>query len=285
MTETKIPMVELNDGHKIPITGMGTWKNFNVESMAKAIDLGVRHIDTAYAYDNEGLVGQALKNTKLDRDEIILATKVWPSDFGRDKTIASINRSLKSLDVDYIDILYLHWPAGSWSRILESWEVLQEAKDKGIVNTLAVCNFEEDQLEKLIQESGFVPAINQMEIHPYLQNTSWLEAMRKRNILPQAHSPLAHTKKSILGDPVLADLGEKYDKSPAQIILRWHYQRKVQSIAKTEDLNHLVENQAIYDFNLSIDDMEEIEKLDRGEQGRTSGNPKDQAWLKDIAEE
>lgn len=269
--------ITLNDGIKVPAMGLGTYKIEDEKTMDEvinaALDFGYEYIDTAKFYNNEEFIGKALKNSSKKRSEYMLATKVWPSDFGSDKTKRSIDESLKKLDTDYIDVIHLHWFGEDFDK---SWKVFMDYKNQGIVKSIAVCNFMPEQLAKLF-EVGEKPSMDQLESHLYLQDPETINFLKENNITHQAWSPLARTQGGILEEEILNKLADKYNKTPAQIALRWHIDRGTMIIPKSVHKERLKENIDIFNIELDESDLNSLASLDKKK--RFSGDPLDQEWL------
>lgn len=271
---------KLNDGNEIPALGLGTYKiterSDMEEAVEAAIEAGYEYFDTAAFYDNEDLLGLALNNAPIKRSDIKIATKVWPSLFGTDLTKRSIETSLKNLQTDYIDVIHLHWYGKYFD---EAWKVFEDYKNQGIIKSIAVCNFNKDQMNELL-ELGPKPAMDQLESNPGLQNEDLVSYLRENNIVHQAWSPLAKGKSGLLDEDILQNLGKKYGKSPAQIALRWNIQRGTMVIPKSVHKDRIKENISIFDFELSEDEMDLIRSLDKDKS--YSHRPGDKEWLKEI---
>lgn len=269
--------ITLNDGIKVPAMGLGTYKIEDEKTMDEvinvALDFGYEYIDTAKFYNNEEFIGKSLKNSSKKRSDYMLATKVWPSDFGSDKTKRSIDESLKKLDTDYIDVIHLHWFGEDFDK---SWKVFMDYKDQGIVKSIAVCNFMPEQLVKLF-EVGEKPSMDQLESHLYLQDPETINFLKENKITHQAWSPLARTQGGILEEEILNKLADKYNKTPAQIALRWHIDRGTMIIPKSVHKERLKENIDIFDIELDEADLNSLASLDKKK--RFSGDPLDQEWL------
>lgn len=269
--------ITLNDGIKVPAMGLGTYKIEDEKTMDEvinaALDFGYEYIDTAKFYNNEEFIGKALKNSSKKRSDYMLATKVWPSDFGADKTKRSIEQSLKKLDTDYIDVIHLHWFGEDFDK---AWKVFMDYKDQGIVKSIAVCNFMPEQLVKLF-EVGVKPSMDQLESHLYLQDPETINFLKENKITHQAWSPLARTQGGILEEEILNKLADKYNKTPAQIALRWHIDRGTMIIPKSVHKERLQENIDIFDIELDESDLNSLASLDKKK--RFSGDPLDQEWL------
>lgn len=270
----------LNNKNEIPQIGFGTYKITDVTTLEKAIttayDIGYRLFDTAYFYKNEEMIGEVLKNNDL-LDKIILATKIWPSDYGRENTIKSIERSLKSLNRDYIDIMYLHWPGDN---MIESYKVLEKYYKKGVLKNIAVCNFTKKHIEELEANCEILPAINQIELHPYLPQIELVNYLKEKGINIVAWSPLARADKKLLEDEKILEIAKKYNKTPSQIILRFNIERDIIVIPKSKSENRIKENFDILDFSLSKEEMDYLYSLENG--FRTGPNPNDDNALKDL---
>lgn len=271
---------KLDDGNKIPALGLGTYKITDRDDMAKTIEAffenSYQYLDTAKIYKNEEMIGAELKNSNKKRSEYQIATKVWPSDFGYDKTKKSIDQSLEKLQTDYLDVVLLHWFGKDFDK---SWKVFEDYKRQGIVKTIGVSNFELSQLKKLL-EIGEKPAIDQLESSPHFQNEKTLEFLKENNILHQSWSPIARGRSELLEENVIKKLSEKYGKTKAQIVLRWHIERGSMPIPKSTNPKRIKENIEIFDFSLDDEDMKAIKSIDLKK--RYSSDPEDEKWLKDL---
>ncbi|WP_164845578.1 aldo/keto reductase [Anaerosphaera multitolerans] len=270
----------LNNGNKIPALGFGTYTITDEPTLRKVLlqcaNSNYELIDTAYVYGNEHIIGKILKKENL-LDTFQIATKIWPAEFGREETKRAVERSLKLLKRDYIDIMYLHWPGDDMEK---SWKVLENYYEQGIFKNIGVSNFYENHIDKILTTANIVPQINQVEIHPMLQKTQLLKYLKSKNIQPMAWSPLAKADLELFENKTIAALANKYKKSVAQIILSWHISRNTAIIPRTTKEKRVAENIDIFNFNLSTEDLREIEKLDIGK--HTSQSPVDEKWLKSI---
>lgn len=263
----------LNDGLKIPTVGFGTWKVSDSDApevVEAALAAGYRSIDTAAIYGNESGVGTSLKNSGLERSEIFLTTKVWNSEQGYDATLRAMDTSLRKLKIDYVDLYLIHWPMPAQDKYVATWKALNRLRTEGVARSIGVCNFNIDHLERLIGETGVIPVINQIELHPYFQQKELRAFHAKHNIATEAWSPLA--KGKMLEDQVFLNLSKKYHKTPAQIILRWHFENGIIAIPKSSQTKRILENIDIFDFNLDPADLALISTLD-DVNGRTSFDP------------
>lgn len=271
---------KLADNKEIPAVGFGTYTIKDKEVLRKLLvqakNQNYKFIDTAYYYENENFIGEIFKEENL-YEHLKIATKIWPSDFGEDNTKRSIERSLNSLGVDQIDIMYLHWPGDD---SLKSWKVLENYYEQGILKNIGVCNFYEDHLNELLSNCNIAPQINQIETHPLLQKRELLEYMKKYSIQPMAWSPLARADSSLFKNNILSSLADKYKKSIGQIVLRWNLQRGVIVIPRTTNINRVQENIDLFDFELSDEDMLKINELE--ENRHVSKSPTNLEWLKEI---
>lgn len=271
---------KLNDGTEVPAIGFGTFKiteEADMErSIGSAIEAGYRYFDTAKYYENEDLVGKYLKSSGLKREEIQVATKVWPADFDPDACKRSIDNSLKKLDLDYIDVLLLHWYGEDFDK---AWKVFQDYRDQGLVKSIGVCNFTIPQLTELIS-LGEKPVLDQLESHLYLQDTDNKNFLMENGILHQAWGPLSQGKSNLLDEQILKEIGDKYGKTPAQIALKWNIERDTMVLVKSSNEGRIKENISIFDFDLSEEDMNALASLDRKE--RFSNDPENQEWLDKI---
>lgn len=246
-----------NQSISVPQLGLGVWKSRPkecLEAVKSALSLGYRHIDTAAIYGNEADVGTAIKESGVNRSDIFLVTKLWNADQGYDAALRAIDVSLKKLGTDYVDMYLIHFPVSGKRN--ESWKALEKIKSEGKAKSIGVSNFMVPHLEELLKETGTVPAMNQVEYHPFLQDTKLKDYCIQKGILLEAYSPLAHGQK--LEDPRITQLAKKYNKSNAQILIRWSLQAGHVVIPKSKNPDRIRENADVYDFGLSDSDMKEI---------------------------
>ena len=262
----KQSILTLNDGNKIPQFGMGVYLVRGDENAEKvclnAFKEGYRHIDTAHAYQNERGVGAAVKKSGLKREEIWITTKLWPSEYGEGKTSNAIDKMLKRLDTEYIDLLLLHQQFGDY---IGAWRDMEKAVKDGRVKSIGLSNFESDRLEEVLSIAKIKPAVLQVECHPYYQQTALKERIAPYGTKIECWYPLGHADAGLLNEPLFAQLGQKYGKSNAQIILRWHIQEGNIIFPKTTNPQHMRDNFDIFDFALSDEEMAAIHKLDKGQ--------------------
>lgn len=246
-----------NQSISVPQLGLGVWKSRPkecLEAVKSALSLGYRHIDTAAIYGNEADVGTAIKEAGVNRTDIFLVTKLWNADQGYDTALRAIDASLKKLGTDYVDMYLIHFPVSGKRN--DSWKALEKIKADGKAKSIGVSNFMVPHLEELLKETGTVPAMNQVEYHPFLQDTKLKDYCIQKGILLEAYSPLAHGQK--LEDPRITLLAKKYNKSNAQILIRWSLQSGHVVIPKSKNPDRIRENADVYDFVLSDSDMKEI---------------------------
>lgn len=258
---------KLNNQLTIPQIGFGVWQIPDDEAeevVGQAIETGYRLIDTATIYNNESGVGKAIAQSNISREDLFITTKVWNTHHGYDKTLLAFEESMERLKVDYVDLYLVHWPAPRFDAYVETYKALEQLYKSGRTKAIGVCNFEIEHLQRIMDECDIVPAINQIECHPYLQQKELKEFCHKHNITVEAYSPLMNGT-SVLKDPVIKDIAEKHKKTAAQIILRWHLQSDVVLIPKTVTHSRMQENINILDFELSASDMNAINLLDRNE--------------------
>ena len=266
------PLITLADGRTIPQLGLGVYKvedALATRLVAGAIDAGYRHIDTAALYFNETGVGAGVRESGIAREDLFITTKVWNDDQGYDETLRAFDASLDKLGMDYVDLYLIHWPAPKQDRYVETWRALEKLQADGRTRSIGVSNFSPARIERLRENSDAVPVINQIELHPWLPQTETREYDASRGILTEAWSPLARGKA--IGDPVLTEIGRKYGKSAAQVVLRWHVELGLVVIPKSNTLERIRENSQVFDFALDADDLAAISSLESGE--RTGSDP------------
>lgn len=260
-----IPDLSLNQGPTIPQLGFGVFQvpdDQAADAVAEALAAGYRSIDTAAIYGNEEGVGRAVAASGLRREELFITTKLWNDAHGAERAAPAYQQSLDRLGLDHVDLLLIHWPAPAQGRYAETWRALEALQSSGRVRAIGVSNFTAAQLEVLAAESGIVPAVNQVELHPYLQQLPTRAYNQEHGIRTEAWSPLA--QGAVLTDPVIARLAAAHGRTPAQIVLRWHLQQGRIVIPKSVTPARIRENLDVFGFDLSEDDLAAIDGLDRG---------------------
>jgi 2,5-diketo-D-gluconate reductase A len=273
ITQHAVPVIRLNDGRFIPRLGFGVWQIDDAkvdEAVKTAIDAGYRLIDTAQGYDNEPGVGRALESASVSREDLFVTTKLRTRAMGYDEAIAGVRASLQALQLDTLDMMLIHWPTPARDTYAATWKGLIEARKDGLVRTIGVSNFLPEHIDRIIEETGIIPAVNQIEMHPYFQQTEVHGYHERHGIRLEAYSPLGHGE--VLDDPVVGGIAKEHGKSPAQVILRWHLQRDHIVIPKSETPERIRENLDVFGFELSPEEMAQIGKLDRPH-GRTGSDP------------
>ncbi|MFB9378802.1 aldo/keto reductase [Kineococcus gynurae] len=271
-----VPSIMLNDGRSIPQLGFGTFQIDPSETAARtaeAFEAGYRHIDTAQMYGNEAGVGEAFASSGLPRDDVWITTKLNNSEHEPDDARRAIDGSLKALDLDYVDLLLIHWPLPTRydGDFVSTWKVLEEARAAGKARSIGVSNFQPAHLRRLAQETTVKPAVNQIEVHPYFTNGEARAASIDTQIAVEAWSPIA--QGGVLTDPTITGIATRLGKTPAQVTLRWHVERGDIIFPKSSTPERMRENFALFDFELSSEDVAQISALDKGEAGRTGPNP------------
>ena len=253
--------IVLNNNLTCPVIGIGTFMLSPADaenSVREALKMGYRLIDTANAYVNERAVGRGMKESGVGREEVFLSTKLWPSEYENPN---AVDETLERLGVDYVDLLYIHQPAGNW---LAGYRQLEKAYKEGKAKAIGISNFEGEYIAELETKWEIVPQFIQVEAHPYFTQQELRKTLDKYGIRLMAWYPLGHGDKSLINEPVFAELGRKYGKTPAQVILRWHTQMGFVVIPGSKNVDHIRDNLDILDFQLTEDEMAEIAKLDRG---------------------
>ena len=260
------PALTLNDGRTIPQLGMGTWPMTDAEVapvIVTAVELGYRHIDTAVKYGNEAGVGEGIRNCGLAREELFVTTKLDGVYQGDDKAISGLDASLGRLGLDYVDLLLIHWPVPSRDLFVSTWRTFEKLLAQGKTRSIGVSNFKPAHLERLRAETDVVPAVNQIQISPYIPRAEQRAYDTEHGILTTSWSPLGQGN-ALLGESVITDLAEKHGKTPGQIVLRWHLELGLVAIPKSASATRLRENLDIFDFKLDADDLAAIATLDQG---------------------
>ncbi|WP_077324292.1 aldo/keto reductase [Virgibacillus siamensis] len=256
--------VTLNNGLKMPQLGFGVWQvpdEKATPSVKKALEVGYRSIDTAKVYENEEGVGRALAAADIPREDLFITTKVWNSDQGYDNTLKAFDKSLERLGLDYVDMYLIHWPTPEFDDYVETYKAMEKLYNDGRVKAIGVCNFNIEHLQRLLDECDIVPAVNQVECHPYLQQKEMKEFCKQHNIFVESWSPLM-SGGDVLSNDVVKGIADQYGKTIAQVVLRWHLQSNSIVIPKSVTPSRIEENFDVFDFELSEDDMNKIAELD-----------------------
>lgn len=279
--ETKMMTVKLNNGVEVPVLGFGTFQITDPAEAEKAvrdaIKAGYRHIDTAQSYQNEEAVGRGIATSGVARKELFITTKIWVENTSYEGVMASFQRSLVRLGLDYVDLLLLHQP---YNDTFGAWRAMEELQEQGKIRAIGVSNFSVEQAVNLAEFNKVVPQINQIEINPFQQQSESIDALKDENISIEAWAPFAEGKNDIFHNPVLSKIGEKYGKSVAQVILRWLVEQGIIVLAKSTNPKRMQQNLDIFDFKLTDEDKAQIATLNDGEsQFFSHADPKMIKWM------
>lgn len=265
MPPISIPNIPLNDGNDLPAVGFGTYKLngvAGVDDIVSAIKVGYRLIDSAFNYENEGAVGEAVREAGISRDKLRVVSKLPGRHHHFDEAMTTIEESLYRAQLDYYDLYLIHWPNPSKDLYVEAWQALIEARKKGLIRSIGVCNFLPEHLEKLIKETGVTPAVNQVELHPYFPQEEQRAWDKAHGIVTESWSPLGRASK-LLQDNTLKEIADRLGKSIPQVILRWHVQLGAIPIPKASSKERQIENLSLFDFELTPQDVAKIATLAR----------------------
>jgi 2,5-diketo-D-gluconate reductase A len=273
---TRVPTIELNDGARIPQLGFGVYQippEDTAKAVKTALEIGYRHIDTAEMYQNEKGVGQGIRDSGIDRSEVFITSKLNNGFHKPDDARRAFDKTLEDLGFDHVDLFLIHWPLPTLydGDFVSTWKTLEEFKKDGRARSIGVSNFQVAHLERLAKETDTVPAVNQIEVHPYFANNEVRAYDKEHGIATEAWSPIAQGK--VLDDSTITRIAEATGKTPAQVVLRWHIQRGDIVFPKSVTEQRIKENFALFDFELSEDDVNAISALDKGEDGRIGPNP------------
>jgi 2,5-diketo-D-gluconate reductase A len=270
-----VPTIPLNTGGSVPLIGLGTARVTDQDEarriVLEALEVGYRHVDTAAKYDNEVGVGRGIAESGLPRNHVFVTTKLRGSQQGAE-TRTALRQSLDRLGLDHIDLYLVHWPLPRIDRFVESWKIMEELRDEGLTRAIGVSNFLPEHLDRLAAESSTVPAVNQIELHPREPQQAQRDDDARRGIVTESWSPLA--KGDLLAEPVLADIGRQYGKSPAQVVLRWHVQQGLVAIPKASHVDRLRANLDVFDFALADGDLGRIATLATGKRVNDEQDPR-----------
>ncbi|MBX4201557.1 aldo/keto reductase [Candidatus Saccharibacteria bacterium] len=265
--------IKLSDNNIIPVIGFGTWQLSPQEarrSVAEALEIGYRHIDTARIYGNEKQIGEAVRSSGISRSEVFVTTKLWTSDLGYESGLRAFDESLSRLGLDYVDLYLIHWPGHDPKLRQEAWKALCEIQRQGGAKSIGVSNYQINHLEQMASYSDTPPSVNQVEFHPFIygEQKDLLEYCAQSAIALEAYSPLARGR---LNDPKLSEIGTAYGKTASQVMLRWALQNDTIPLPRSSQATHIKENFEIFDFELSREHLEEINNINQA--GRTAWNP------------
>ena len=270
--------VTLNDGTSIPQLGLGTYRLADDDAYrvaSQALELGYRHIDTARLYHNESGIGRAIRESGIPRDDLYITTKLWNGD--QPKARDALSGSLDRLGLEHVDLYLIHWPAPLRGTYVDAWKQLEVLREDGLTTSIGVSNFEPEHLDALVAVSDVVPVINQVELHPLFQQKALRAELASRGIATESWGPLCHGAVDLVEEmPALVNLAERYEKTIAQVILRWHLQHGIIIFPKTSSKERLIENFALFDFEISDADMLEIDGFDINKRLGTA--PADGNW-------
>jgi 2,5-diketo-D-gluconate reductase A len=277
-----VPNITLNDGNTIPQLGFGVFQikpKDTAEAVGEALRVGYRHVDTAEMYGNEKEVGEAIRSFGLDRGDVYVTSKLNNAFHEPQDAREAFDRTLSELGFDYVDLFLIHWPLPTLydGDFVSTWKTLEEFQRDGLARSIGVSNFQIEHLEELAAETDTVPAVNQIEVHPYFTNDAVREYGQEHGIVTEAWSPIA--QGGVLEDTTITQIADKVGKTPAQVVLRWHIQRGDIIFPKSVTPSRMQENVELFDFELESGDMDAISGLDRGEDGRTGPNPDTFAYI------
>lgn len=275
-----VPTIKLRDGNSIPQLGLGVWQvdpAITARVVSDAISVGYRSIDTAEGYRNEEGVGEAIKQAEVPRSELFITSKLRNGGHARDLALSSFDATMKALGLEQLDLFLIHWPIPSQDKYVEAWKTLVELKTQGRIRSIGVSNFNQDHLERIIGETGETPVVNQIELHPRMQQRDKRDFHRQHGIIIESWSPLGSGR--MLDDKVVGEIAKKHGKSIAQVIIRWHLQEGLIVIPKTTHKERMAENFAVFDFELDAEDRDRILRLDQGAGGRVGADPATAAFL------
>jgi diketogulonate reductase-like aldo/keto reductase len=260
----EIPKILLNNGIEMPQLGLGVYQANGqevIDAVVAAIKTGYRLIDTAALYANEEEVGKGIKESGIAREELFITTKLWNSDQGYDSTLKAFDASLKRLDLDYVDLYLIHWPVPSQDKYIETWKAMEEIYESGRAKAIGVCNFHIEHLEKLLAHATVEPAINQIELHPRLSQKEIRQFCEDKGIMIESWSPIGGTGGDLLQDTTIVNIADKHERTPAQVVIRWHIQLGLIVIPKSVNPERIAQNADVFEFELDNDDMAKISAL------------------------
>ncbi|MBV7544084.1 aldo/keto reductase [Acidovorax sp. sic0104] len=273
MAQPRHPFIQFHDGRSIPQLGLGVWQtpaDETAQAVKAALAAGYRHVDTAAIYGNEAGVGEGLRASGVPREDVFVTTKLWNAEQGFDSTLRAFDASMKLLGLQELDLYLIHWPCPARGLFVDTWRAFVRLQGEGRVRSIGVSNFEPEHLERLVQETGVKPVLNQVELHPRFQQQVLRSYHAAHGIATQAWSPLGQGQ--LLSDPAIAALANKHGKTPAQVIVRWHIDMGHVVIPKSVQAGRIAENADVFDFALDADDLAALARLDQPD-GRIGPNP------------
>lgn len=273
MAQPRHPFIQFHDGRSIPQLGLGVWQtpaDETAQAVKAALAAGYRHVDTAAIYGNEAGVGEGLRASGVPREDVFVTTKLWNAEQGFDSTLRAFDASMKLLGLQELDLYLIHWPCPARGLFVDTWRAFVRLQGEGRVRSIGVSNFEPEHLERLVQETGVKPVLNQVELHPRFQQQVLRSYHAAHGIATQAWSPLGQGQ--LLSDPAIAALANKHGKTPAQVIVRWHIDMGHVVIPKSVQAGRIAENADVFDFALDADDLAVLARLDQPD-GRIGPNP------------
>lgn len=273
MAQPRHPFIQFHDGRSIPQLGLGVWQtpaDETAQAVKAALAVGYRHVDTAAIYGNEAGVGEGLRASGVPREDVFVTTKLWNAEQGFDSTLRAFDASMKLLGLQELDLYLIHWPCPARGLFVDTWRAFVRLQGEGRVRSIGVSNFEPEHLERLVQETGVKPSLNQVELHPRFQQQALRSYHAAHGIATQAWSPLGQGQ--LLSDPAIAALAKKHGKTPAQVIVRWHIDMGHVVIPKSVQAGRIAENADVFDFALDADDLAALARLDQPD-GRIGPNP------------
>ncbi|MBG6085191.1 aldo/keto reductase [Zhihengliuella flava] len=276
MTTYESPVVKFNDGRSIPQLGYGVWQvedDVAEKVVGLAFEAGYRHIDTAKIYGNEEGVGRAIASSGLKREDLYITTKLWNADQGYDETLAAFDASLQRLGLDYVDLYLIHWLQPKQGKYVDTWKALVELQKSGRVKSIGVSNFTVEALREIEEATGVVPAIHQVETHPYFPQTELRDYQAAKGIVHESWSPLGSNKNGVMEDPVIVEIAEKHGATAAQVVIAWHLAKGNVVIPKSVTPERIVQNWESLGVTLDDADVAAIDGLDRGADGRVGADP------------
>lgn len=263
---TAVPSIGLNDGRTIPSLGLGTYSMDGDEGAAQvatAIEAGYRLLDTALNYGNEGAVGEAVRRVDVPRDELVVTSKLPGRHHGYDETLASFEESRRNLGLDRIDLYLIHWPLPRVDKFVDSWRAFVKLQEDGLVGSIGVSNFTEEHLQRVADATGVVPAVNQVELHPYFPQAALRAVHERMGVVTESWSPLAK-QSELLTEQVVVDIARAHNRTPTQVVLRWHVELGAVPVPKSADAGRQRENLGVFDFELTPDEVAALSGLERG---------------------